>query len=261
MKVADVVEILEKFAPKSLAREGDNIGLLIGSLEAEVKGILISLDATLMALQEAAEKKANLLISHHPLIFQPLRNLINVSPSILFAVKNDISVYSAHTNLDVAEKGIGDALSKLFDLVKVKKLDKEGVKEEKAMGRVGYLKKPLSLKELAVFVAEKLNVKVKVLGEKDKLVRKVALCGGGGSGLLFEAYKESADVFITGDVNHHAALLALELGIALIDATHLATERVILNSLKEYVSKNLEEAGEKIPVYVYEEKIPWWEEG
>jgi dinuclear metal center YbgI/SA1388 family protein len=234
--------------------------LLVGNFESEVKGILISLDATLMALQEAVKKKANLLISHHPLIFQPLRNLVNISPSISFAVRNNISVYSAHTNLDVAEGGIGDTLSKLFGLIKVKKLDKEGVEEEKAMGRVGYLQKPLFLKELAVFVAEKLNMKVRVLGEEEKLVRKVALCGGGGSGLLFEAYKKGVDVFITGDINHHTALLALELGIALVDATHLATERVILNSLKEYVSRSLKEMGEKIPVYVYEEKVPWWEE-
>jgi dinuclear metal center YbgI/SA1388 family protein len=259
MKVIEIVKILEKFAPKNLAREGDNVGLLVGDPQAEVKGILISLDPTLMALQEGLKKKANLVLTHHPIIFQPLRSLLDITPSISFAVKNDISVYSAHTNLDVAEGGIGDVLSKLFDLVEVKKLDKEGVEKEKAMGRVGYLKEPLSLKKLAEFVAKRLSVRVRVLGEPDKKVKKVALCGGGGSGLLFEAYREGADVFITGDVNHHAALLALELGIVLIDATHLATERVILNNLKEYILENLREVGEGIPVYVYEEKIPWWE--
>ena len=259
MKVAEVIEIVERLAPPSLAREGDSIGLAVGSLEEEVKGILLSLDPTLMAMKKAVELGANLVITHHPLIFRPLKNLTDASPALLFAVKNDLSVYSAHTNLDVAEGGINDVLSQIIGLKSVEKLDVPGIKEEERMGRVGYLEEKISVEELANLLQEKLGTKVRVLGDPHKTVKKVAFCGGGGASLLKEAYRVEADVFITGDINHHAALLALELNQVVIDATHLATERVILNPLKEYLLRELLKFGEEIPIEIYSEEIPWWE--
>jgi dinuclear metal center YbgI/SA1388 family protein len=256
LKVGHVISFIEEWVSPSLARPGDNIGLQVGDSDWLVKAIFLSTDPTLAALSRALDKGANLVVSHHPLIFRPLSSLRGASEALLFAVKNDVAVYSAHTNLDVVKGGINDLLINKLGLIDAQPL-KEG--DLPAMGRLGELEKPVDLKGLAKLVQEKLGVDVRVLGDLGIQVKRVALCGGGGSSLLRKAFEQKADVFITGDVNHHAALQALDLGIAVIDATHLATERVILPKLKEYLLEKIGEKGAQIPVYLNEEEnLPWW---
>lgn len=255
LKVGQVISFIENWALPTLARPGDNIGLQVGDSDWLVKAIFLTTDPTLAALRRALTKGANLCVSHHPLIFRPLSSLKGASEALLFAVKNDVAIYSAHTNLDVVQGGINDVLIDKLGLVNSQPLQEGGLPP---MGRLGELKKTVSLKELAKLVQDKLGVEVKVLGDLKKLITKVALCGGGGSSLLRNAFEQKADVFITGDVNHHAGLLALDLGLAVIDATHLATERVVLPKLREYLLKKINEKNTQIPVYLNEEEnLPW----
>ena len=242
-KVKDIVKFLNDFANPNLAFEWDNVGFQIGNGETKVTKILLTLDVTENAINKAIKEKVNLIISHHPFIFRPIKKITN--PFYFRLIKNDISVYCAHTNLDVIQNGVNDALAKKIGLQNPKIILQEtGITteitkyfqrddENLGLGLIGELKTPQKLNDFAKFVKTKLECPfVKLwLGNKnkDKLIKKVAVCGGSGSNLIPKIIGK-ADVFVSSDFTYHTIL---DSPIPLIDAGHFYTENPVLTNLAQ----------------------------
>ncbi|MDN5330964.1 MAG: hypothetical protein PWP45_189 [Tepidanaerobacteraceae bacterium] len=360
-----VINLIEKLAPKKLSLEWDNVGLMVGAGSAKVKKILIVLTVTPGVVDYAVVNGVDLIISHHPVIFKPLNSIrqdLPVGKMIIEAIKHDIAIYSAHTNLDVAKGGINDLLAQKLELENVEVLEKtfedslkkivvyvpkgyedvvrdsmgnagaghignyshcsfnvsgigtfkplegsnpflgqlgelEKVEEVRietiapasrvkkiinamlkvhpyeevaydiypvenegctfGLGRIGYLKTPVTLYELCTIIKQKLEVEfLRVVGEPRKKVSKIALCGGAGGSLISKAIFAGADVYITGDIKYHEAEEAKAAGIALIDAGHYSTEKIILNFLAEYLKKELQALDNEVSIEVFDEGDP-----
>lgn len=225
----DILLFLENIAPAAIAETWDNPGLQIGDPSQEVRKILATLDPTLKALREASNREAQLLLTHHPLIFPSLSCLNrNIYPGdIIFeACGKRTAIVAAHTNLDSAQGGINDMLASLFALRNIQVLQKNAIHPNTGLGRIGDLPVPEDLFALASRIKKLLGSEaVGVCGGGEKAVRRVAVVGGSGGGLLSLAASMGADVLVTGDVSHHDALRAATLGMGLIDAGHFHTEK------------------------------------
>lgn len=256
MKVKEVLEVLDRLFPFELAFDGDNVGLQCGELQAEVWGIVLSLDPLPEALDFALKENANLLITHHPLIFTPLEKVTSF-PILVKAIKSDLNVISLHTNLDIAFGGVNDQLAFKLGLEGIRVLKEQG---EGAIARWGELNPPRPLGELAGEVARRLETKVRFLGKAEETVSKVVVCGGKGEKLIPLVKSEGADAFITGDVGYHASLKALEIGLNLVDATHEATEKVVMPVLKEKLRKELSLIGWQGEIKIFPSEPVFWVE-
>lgn len=220
MNRIEITKYLETLYPRHLAYEWDNIGLQVGSLNKPLKRLMVTLDVTKEVVKEAIENKIDLLVSHHPLIFQPLANIQFDTPRgfiIQKLIKHDIALYSMHTNYDRAEGGMNDNLAALLGLKDVELLD-----EEALIGRYGDIE-PVMLSEFIECVKSKLRLDfVRVITGGDRLVRRVGISGGSGQQHMYQAKKRGCDVYLTGDVSYHNALDALEMGFTIIDISHHA---------------------------------------
>ena len=239
MTVNDIYTFLNDKYDFSSALSYDNVGHLVGSLNNTVTGIVVCLDCTDDAVNMAVEKGANLIVSHHPVIFDPLKSVTDES-LVYRLIRNDVSVISVHTNLDQADGGVNDALCLALELQEVEKVtDSEGF-----FYRVGELDEPISAEEFANSVANKLNLRVKYVGENNA-VKRVAVCSGSGGSMLGDVAKLGVDAYVTADVKHDVFLDAHELGLVLIDAGHFETEDLIVAPL----AKELKDAFSEISVY------------
>ena len=247
-KVKDITNIIETLAPVYLAESWDNVGLMVGDLEKNVNRVFICLDVTSENVNYAIESGAEMIISHHPLIFTPLKNITENTTNgsiIRELIKNDISVYSAHTNLDNADGGVNDVLADKLGLDGVRHFtDDECINANGApidnIGRIGYLDSPVELADFKSLVKSILGCKcIKSVGDPSESISTVALCGGAGGDGIYSAYRAGADVYVTSDIRHHEAQLAFELGINLIDAGHFETENIICETLAKLLQQNL----------------------
>jgi dinuclear metal center YbgI/SA1388 family protein len=265
--IKDILDRLEEIAPTVLAEPWDNPGLQVGSYSQEITKIFLSLDPTLKALKSAQRRNAQLLFTHHPLIFKPLSRLdINMHPGdvIVEAVKSRISVIAAHTNLDTAKGGINDILADLLELQHVEVLEKKDEAEYAGLGRIGDL--PVAVR-ISVLVEKVKRVfgteQVKVVGREDEEVGRLAVVGGSGGSLVSLAFKKGADLLVTGDIGHHHALEAESLGIALIDAGHFHTEKTAFGAFAEHFRAMVTDWGWKVVIEVDEDQTdpmgPGWE--
>ena len=231
MKARDIINILEKKFPRINAEEWDNVGLLIGDYDKEVKKIQFSLDATLESIENAISEKVDMLITHHPIIFKAIKDITEqniLGKKIRDLIKNDINVYSIHTNLDSSIEGLNDYILKKIDISESKILD---FNEEKNCG-IGRIFK-LSEEKI-------LNLRV-ISNDLDKKIKKVALINGSAMSYWRKAKKEKVDLFITGDVSYHDALDALENGLNVIDFGHYESEHFFYEILiEELKDRNLE---------------------
>ena len=231
VEVGDIANALEKRASSHLAETWDNPGLQVGSLSQKIQKILFSLDASVQALQEATKIGAQLLLTHHPLILAPLSCVISdryPDMVLIEAVKRDISILSAHTNLDRARGGINDMLADLFGLSDVEVLEKSDKPHEEGigLGRIGQLPKAQKLSKFITKIKADLALdSVAFVGSEQAEVRRVAVVGGSGGSLIALAKRSGAHVLVTGDLRHHEVLEAKHLGLAVIDAGHFHTER------------------------------------
>lgn len=237
MKIKDVIQIMEDWAPLDSQEEWDNSGLQCGNREDEVKGVLISLDLTMDILDRAIDQGFNLIINHHPLIFSALRSIEagrHIDDILIKAIKNDISIYAAHTNLDVAEGGVNDVLASLlaYDLDQVLQETQPGL----GLGRYGDISE-ISLEDLAKRTSESLDSPVIYYGDKDMEIRRLAVSGGSGGSMIGPAIEKGCQAIITGDIKHHDYLDGLAMGIGIIDAGHQATEQPICWVIKDYLEK------------------------
>ena len=262
-KLKDILDLLEEIAPSGLAEEWDNPGLQVGIRSREVGRIFVSLDPTLNAVKEAVKEKAQLLLTHHPLIFHPLSRLdgdLYPGNVIVEALRHGIAIIAAHTNLDVAQGGINDMLAHAFRLKDVEVLqDVEGDPGRDAgLGRIGNIPEPMSLSEMLDAVKSILGAKgLRVVGSKDLKIRRVAIVGGSGGGMVPTASEKGADLLITGDVGHHDALEADSRGLSLIDAGHFYTEKEGLALFAERLKGLVAERGWRVEVVIHrDEKNP-----
>ena len=222
MTVGNVYDIIDSIAPFSEQMEFDNAGLLIGSRENEARKILVCLDVSLKVALEAKEKGCDLIVSHHPLIFSPLYNIESDSIPV-FLIKNNISLISAHTNIDLSERGTN---AYLFELLGLKNLKREGLLFK------GELEKEVSAEEFLGLVKTKIKTE-KMRYVNPKSVKTVAICSGSGGDLLKEA--ADCDCFITGDVKHNVFIEAKNKGQMLLDAGHFETEWVFVKRFAEII--------------------------
>lgn len=242
MKTRDIINILEKKFPRINAEEWDNVGLLIGNYDKEVKKIQFSLDATLESVQNAISKKVDMLITHHPLIFKAIRNINDqeiLGKKIRALIKNDINVYAIHTNLDSSINGLNEYILKKIGISKFKILEFNKAKDC-GIGRIFKLDE---VKKLEDYI-EELKIKLKisnlrvVSNDLGKEIKKVALVNGSAMSYWRKAKNEKVDLFITGDIGYHDALDALENGLSVIDFGHYESEYFFYEILIEELKDN-----------------------
>ncbi len=240
VKVAWVCEQIEKIAPKEYALDWDNVGLLVGGMNYDVKKILVALDLTQEVLEEAIAEKADMIVTHHNLIFKPIPSVTEENPigkRIIQLIQNKIAVYAAHTNLDMAEGGTNDELFNIIGLINKQALmpENDGI----ALGRVGDLPKEMTLDDFALLIKERLNLpRLSVTGDPARIIKKAGLATGSCSnpGMFVQAKKKGCDCYISGDLTYHNAQAALDEGLAVIDATHYGTEVIIVDKLCKLIS-------------------------
>ena len=238
--VQTVADAINRLAPQNLAEEWDNPGLLVGTPKAPVQKIFVCLDVTDTTISQAIELGAQLIVAHHPLIFRPLKNIrvdLPLGKKISRLIKNDISVFAAHTNLDTATGGVNDVLARKLGLHDVKMFGDEEI----SMGRIGTLAAPMSAENFARHVKQSLNANnVRIISAGDFPISKVGLCGGAGANFIAKAKFFGAQAFVTGDVKYHEAQAAVDSGIHVVDAGHFATEFPIVHELANYLRGELE---------------------
>ncbi|HIW58057.1 MAG TPA: Nif3-like dinuclear metal center hexameric protein [Firmicutes bacterium] len=248
--VKEIVSAIEELAPKELAESWDNPGLMVGDFDAHVRRVLICLDVTSKNVEQAVSEGAELIISHHPLLFKPAKSIIEQTVQgniIRTLIKNDISVYSAHTNLDIAAGGTNDALAERLGLINIREFtDDECVDEYGAplmkIGRVGQLPEKMNMLDFTAFVEQAISCEsIRFVGDESDIIKTVALCTGAGGDGIYSAYNSGADVYVTSDIRHHEAQLAFELGLNLVDAGHFETENTICEFMAEYLKERFGE--------------------
>lgn len=241
MQGREIIEWIEKLAPQSLAEEWDNSGLLVGTEEAPVTGVLVALDVNEETVEEAIARGANLIVAHHPLIFKPMPAVTDKSPlgrCVIKLIENHISVYAVHTNFDSAAGGLADSLCEKIGLLGTVPLLPSASDEKAGLGRIGDLRESVSLLALAESIAEVTGQSaLRIAGDRGEEVRRVAVANGSGADFAALALKLGAEVLVTGDVKYHEAQDAQALGIALIDGGHYGTEKHFIGQMAEYLSK------------------------
>lgn len=244
MQCKEIMKIIEQTYPKEAALDFDNVGLQAGRSTKEVKRIYLALDATGEIIQAALSFHTDMLITHHPLIFSPLKSVTDedfVSQRILELIQNDISYYAMHTNYDVL--GMAELAQKKLRIQDAQVLDvtAEFHGKEEGIGRIGSLEKSMALKACCGYVRQCLALNsVKVFGNLEKEVQRLAVSPGSGKSAIAPAIAKGADVLVTGDIGHHDGLDAWEQGLAVIDAGHYGTEYMFLEDMKGFLEKRLE---------------------
>ena len=239
MKCNNILDNLLKVMPKELAMSWDNVGLLAGSKEREVKNIVVCLDLSEKLIEKAISFKADLIVSHHPLIFSPIKNVTDetsVGKRLVSLIKNDISYIALHTNYDIAAGCMSDLVAERIGLFGEPLEKTESVEDiDVGIGKVGDLEKPLKISEIAKLVKERFNLPhLRVFdGGEDRLISRIAISPGSGKGMYKTAYEKRASLLISGDISHHDAIDALELGVATIDAGHYGLEHIFIADMAQ----------------------------
>lgn len=249
--VSDIIQVLEGIAPLKLAEDWDNVGLQIGHTDQLVHHIWISLDPSLEVVTEACENKVDLLITHHPLFFSPVKTLDLKTPVgaiVEKAIRCNLSIYSSHTNLDSVEGGLNDMLADIIGLshrsvlLPSEAIDTVPAEIKHGLGRIGDLALKTDLASFAQHLRSVLNLNsIRIVGAPDFPVSRVAICTGSGSSLMKTVVKSGADVFVTGDIKYHDAKTAQEDDIRLIDIGHFNSEHIMVKALTDKMIEIIKE--------------------
>ncbi|MEI2764125.1 MAG: Nif3-like dinuclear metal center hexameric protein [Dermatophilaceae bacterium] len=246
----EVVAALERLYPPESAMSWDRVGLVTGDLDQPVRLVHLAVDPTIAVIEQAVAAGADLLVTHHPLLLRGVHSVATTSAkgyAVTRAVVADLAVYCAHTNADVADPGVADALAQACGLGQTTALTAE---EGAPLGRVGTLPEPLSLRSFAARLADALPATaagIRVGGDLDATVRRVAVLGGAGDALFAAVRAAGADVYVTADLRHHPASEAREESRGgppyLVDAGHWASEWPWLASARDRLLRALGEGG------------------
>ncbi len=230
MTVKDIFDFLNFRFPVSNAMDFDNVGILVGDPEARVEKALVVLDCTTEAVKLAIKENCSLIITHHPVIFEPLKNVL--SNSIVFElIKNGLSVISMHTNLDIGVGGVNDTLCEALEVQNI--IDFEA--SDGFTIKSGIIPKTTA-EALAGKIKDKIGGVVKFT-DGGRPISRLLICGGSGGNYIEDAINHGFDALITSDVKHHQFLIAKNNGISLFDAGHFNTEDVVIEPLKNLLSK------------------------
>jgi len=261
MKCSEIIEILERLAPLSYAEEWDNPGLLAGRREKSVQKVMVALDASASVTEQAVLWGADMLITHHPMIFRALKQITDqnfIGKKLVALLQKDISYYAMHTNFDCAvmameagkRMGLQEmrALSPLEVSGKKNRFCQQTVDVEASEGQnqiglgcVGKLPEVISAGELAEKAKKVFGIDyVTYTGQAQDRIQTLAICPGSGKSVIPEAITCHADVLLTGDIDHHTALDAAEQGLSLMDAGHFGTEHFMAEYVKDYLLRETE---------------------
>lgn len=240
-----LLDAIRSIAPEELMEPWDNTGIQIDTGKERIHKILVCLDVNGETIQEAVEQNCDFIVSHHPLFFHSVKAIRAESYPGEYAItliKHDISVYSSHTSFDTAEGGNNDYLACLFGLEQVE------IPAEEPILRTGFFRKPVPMRNVCDFVAEKLghSYPIPYAGDENKIIHKVAICSGAGGSLLDAAKKLGCDLLITGDLKYHDALHAKEIQMNVIDGGHFETEIFFVENMGRQLQKQLGGRGEII---------------
>lgn len=244
MTVNDIYNFLDGIAPFGLQDKWDNSGLLVGNPDKKVSKILISLDITNDVVKEAAEKRAELIISHHPVIFSPIKSVL--SESVVYKlIENGISAICSHTPLDVAQGGMNDIIFKLLkDRLSLSDVWKilEPTGENTGYGRIctSLNTEGFTTLELAEILKDVFGCKAVKYSDVNRRIKKIAYCSGSGGSMIEMVLKSGADAFITGDIKHNIWIDAQNSGLILFDCGHYHTEVIATDYLKEKISEKFD---------------------
>lgn len=239
IKLEKIMRYMEKIAPVNLKEDFDNVGLMVGDKSESITKVLFALDCTLEVIDEAIEVGAQLIITHHPLIFSKPKSITSDSlqgSKIIKLIKNNINVYSSHTNLDSAPGGLNETIVEVLGFESSEILEKTKVKnfENAGLGRIIRLDGEMELKDLITRVKSSLNINTLRVVEGSKKVKNIAVINGSGQSFLSQAVRSGADCIITGDTTYHFALDYKEMGITIIDTGHFSSEwLVFLKSMEK----------------------------
>ena len=242
MLVQDVFSFIDGLAPFETQDSFDNSGLLVGDPAWEVRGIHVAMDVTSSVLDEAIEQGANLIVTHHPMMFSARKRLVETDSEaklLCHMIRHEIALIAAHTNLDQAPGGINDVLAQTIGLT--------GIVGE-AYLRVGELPAPMTAEAFARKAGEALGTVVRLMGDPDRMIRRVAVTSGAGSDSVHDALALGVDAFLTGEAKHHHALEAAESGMLVFEAGHHATEEPGIFALADALQNHLNALQYKIHV-------------
>ncbi|GAA0068922.1 Nif3-like dinuclear metal center hexameric protein [Clostridium sardiniense] len=254
IKVKDIKYAMNKIAPEVLKEDFDNVGLMVGDEEQEVSKILLALDCTKKVIEEAKDNGCDMIITHHPLIFRKPNKIIKndlLGSKIIELIKNDISLYSSHTNLDSVENGINDTIVKMLGFTSCEIIEESRINgfNNAGLGRIVRLEKETNIKEIISLIKKNLNINNLRVVEGVNTVKTLAIINGSGQDFISEAVKLGSDCIITGDTTYHFASDYKELGVNIIDAGHFNTEWLVfletMKTLKENF-KNIEFIDSKV---------------
>ena len=238
MKVKDIIKVIEEFAPASIQEGWDNSGLCVGSPDDEVTSVLLALDCTPELVDEAVACGADMIVTHHPLIFSGLKKIAPedlVGNAVIKAVRAGISIYAAHTNADKVISGVSGAMAARLGLENVSILADEG--DGVGLGVVGELPQPLGASEAVALIKEKFSLKsVRSSKPLEVPITRVAMCGGSGGSLISAARKAGAQLYITGDISYHNFFTQNDFMI--MDIGHYESEIDIVEILFSLIKKN-----------------------
>ena len=277
MRCDEIIKILNKLAPEKFACDWDNVGLLCGHRDKEVHKILVTLVLTDSVLEEAVSKNVDMIVSHHPMIFRAVKNITDdnfIGRRLIKLIGNDISYYAMHTNFDMAKEGMSDIVGKrlgindmsYLEIEKEINIDSNEIKDREenkkqddkckmenigickknndisvkvGIGGIGELSQAISLELLCQRIKSEFDIEtLAVYGGTKKPVKKIAVCPGAGEDYINVALQKKVDVYITGDIKHHAGLDAAEQGLTVIDATHFGLEHIFVENITNYLKKN-----------------------
>lgn len=237
MKIREIIDALERFAPLPLQEEYDNSGLQVGTTESEVSGALLCLDVTLDVVREAAQSGCNMIISHHPLLFRALKRVTSdhIGSIVMEAIRNDITIYACHTNLDNAPLGVNCRIASILGLTGTSALDDSG------SGIIGLLPQEMTEEGLLSLVRDRFNVPcIRHNSSLGRKIRRVAVCGGAGAFLANTAVEQGADAFITGEIGYHH-MFGYDGVIKLMEIGHFESEQFTVDLIQDILKQDFPE--------------------
>lgn len=236
--VTHIYDAIDRLAPFWLTMDFDNTGILVGDRNREIACALLALDCTPAVVEQARQLGAQLIITHHPVIFHPLKR-VNEDAVVYLLIRSDIAVISAHTNLDIAQGGVNDALASAIGLRDCRGLELLNEQTGAWLGRIGTLPEPLFPEAFAAHVKSCLNAASVKFAAAPRAIHTVALCSGSGADCLDAAISAGADALLTSEVKQHEYLAAAAAGISIFDAGHFDTEDIVIEPLRDYLAKEI----------------------
>lgn len=254
-KVGDVIRVIEEFAPLSIQEKWDNSGLCVGSPDDEAGSVLLALDCTPELVDEAVECGADMIVTHHPLIFSGLKKISPNDPvgeAVIKAVKAGIAVYAAHTSADKVLAGVSGAMAARLGLEDVVPLEDDGCGH--GLGAVGNLPAPITAEEAVALVKDRFRLKaLRASRPVEGQISRVAVCGGSGGSLAGAAEASGAQLYLSGDISYHNFFT--KKGFMIMDIGHYESEIEIVDILFSLIRKNFPTFAVRITQNIYSNPI------